>query len=217
MNLTGARQHLPALLLRSLGRALATAGGHGRHDHREVRRDIVVGFEHERDARRFWDAMRKRLEEFSLSLHPDQTRPIEFGRHAVARRAQRGLRKPERSRSWASVCCRGAQKGGQQELRRAVQAAVKDEGGPLGIGFQERVPNHSKRLWSRAVVVSVGAKARGMTPEQVCVRETSESKPTEDASLRSTASSKPGACSLLWDKPVGCLMTGRAATGVEGA
>ena len=107
MNLTGARQHLPALLLRSLGRALATAGGHGRHDHREVRRDIVVGFEHERDARRFWDAMRKRLEEFSLSLHPDQTRPIEFGRHAVARRAQRGLRKPERSRSWASSSSAG--------------------------------------------------------------------------------------------------------------
>ena len=39
--------------------------------------------------------MRKRLEEFSLSLHPDKTRPIEFGRHAAARRAQRGLRKPE--------------------------------------------------------------------------------------------------------------------------
>ena len=26
------------------------------------------------DARRFWDAMHKRLEEFSLSLHPDKTR-----------------------------------------------------------------------------------------------------------------------------------------------
>src|SRR5262249_30430344 len=37
--------------------------------------DIIVGFEHEADARRFWDAMRKRLEEFSLSLHPDKTRP----------------------------------------------------------------------------------------------------------------------------------------------
>jgi RNA-directed DNA polymerase len=57
--------------------------------------DIVVGFEHESDARRFWDAMRKRLEEFSLSLHPDKTRLIEFGRHAADRRAQRGLRKPE--------------------------------------------------------------------------------------------------------------------------
>jgi RNA-directed DNA polymerase len=37
-DLTAARQHLPALLRRSLGRALATARGRGRHDHREVRR-----------------------------------------------------------------------------------------------------------------------------------------------------------------------------------
>ena len=42
--------------------------------------DIVVGFEHEADARRFRDAMRARLEEFALSLHPDKTRLIEFGR-----------------------------------------------------------------------------------------------------------------------------------------
>src|SRR6202011_1195220 len=57
--------------------------------------DIVVGFEHESDARRFWEAMRERLEEFELSLHPDKTRLIEFGRHAARRRAQRGLGKPE--------------------------------------------------------------------------------------------------------------------------
>ena len=57
--------------------------------------DIVVGFEHEIDARRFWDAMRERLQEFSLSLHSEKTRLIEFGRHAARRRAQRGLGKPE--------------------------------------------------------------------------------------------------------------------------
>ncbi len=57
--------------------------------------DIVVGFEHETDARRFWDAMRGRFEEFMLSLHPEKTRLIEFGRHAAAGRAQRGLNKPE--------------------------------------------------------------------------------------------------------------------------
>ena len=57
--------------------------------------DIVVGFEHEIDARRFWDAMRERLQEFSLSLQPEKTRLIEFGRHAARRRAQRGLGKPE--------------------------------------------------------------------------------------------------------------------------
>src|ERR1700736_4420746 len=57
--------------------------------------DLIVGFEQETDARRFWDAMRDRLQEFSLSLHPEKTRLIEFGRHAATKRAQRGLGKPE--------------------------------------------------------------------------------------------------------------------------
>ena len=48
--------------------------------------DIIVGFEHETDARRFLDAMRERLEKFALSLHPDKTRLIEFGRYAADRR-----------------------------------------------------------------------------------------------------------------------------------
>jgi RNA-directed DNA polymerase len=57
--------------------------------------DLVVGFEHEADARRFLDDMRRRLDAFALSLHPDKTRIIEFGRHAAANRASRGLGKPE--------------------------------------------------------------------------------------------------------------------------
>src|ERR1700678_3735365 len=57
--------------------------------------DLVAGFEHEADESRFLEAMRKRVEEFALSLHPDKTRLIEFGRHAAADRAQRGLAKPE--------------------------------------------------------------------------------------------------------------------------
>src|SRR3954454_22671988 len=56
---------------------------------------LVVGFELEADARRFRDAMRARLEEFALTLHPDKTRLIAFGRFAADRRAQRGLGKPE--------------------------------------------------------------------------------------------------------------------------
>jgi group II intron reverse transcriptase/maturase len=57
--------------------------------------DTIVGFEHETDARRFLGMMRARLEEFALSLHPEKTRLIEFGRHAAADREQRGLGKPE--------------------------------------------------------------------------------------------------------------------------
>jgi RNA-directed DNA polymerase len=57
--------------------------------------DIIVGFEHGDDARRFLEAMRERLDKFALSLHPDKTRLIEFGRFAAANRARRGLGKPE--------------------------------------------------------------------------------------------------------------------------
>jgi RNA-directed DNA polymerase len=57
--------------------------------------DLVAGFEHEDDARRFLDAMRERFEAFSLSLHPDKTRLIEFGRHAAVDRKKRGVCRPE--------------------------------------------------------------------------------------------------------------------------
>jgi group II intron reverse transcriptase/maturase len=80
--------------------------------------DIVVGFEHETDARRFWEAMRKRLEEFSLSLHPDKTRLIEFGRHAVVRRAQRGLGKPETFKFLGFVFICGRSRKGKFLLKR---------------------------------------------------------------------------------------------------
>jgi len=57
--------------------------------------DLIVGFQHEAEARRFLEIMRARLKEFSLSLHPDKTRLIEFGRFAAANRKRRGLGKPE--------------------------------------------------------------------------------------------------------------------------
>jgi len=57
--------------------------------------DFIVGFQHEADAQRFLDEMRGRLEEFALSLHPEKTRLIEFGRHAASNRKRRGLGKPE--------------------------------------------------------------------------------------------------------------------------
>src|SRR5215217_3036236 len=57
--------------------------------------DIVVAFQHETDARRFLDMVRDRLEEFSLTLHPEKTRLIEFGRYAASNRKRRGLGKPE--------------------------------------------------------------------------------------------------------------------------
>lgn len=88
--------------------------------------------------------------------------------------------------------------------------------GPLRSAFRSRSQITSKLLWSKAVVVSVGGKAQGKLV-QVRIRETNESEPFEDASLRNQVSSKPEACSSFWDKPAGCLMTEQVATGVERA
>ena len=64
--------------------------------------DLAVGFEHEGDARRFLDAIRERLGEFALSLHPDKTRLIEFGRFAAVDRKRCGSANRRPLRSWAS-------------------------------------------------------------------------------------------------------------------
>src|SRR6266581_926717 len=57
--------------------------------------DFIVGFQYERDARSFLDELRARLQEFALSLHPEKTRLIEFGRFAAKDRKARGQGKPE--------------------------------------------------------------------------------------------------------------------------
>ena len=57
--------------------------------------DFVVGFQHERDAERFMQAVKGRFGSFELELHPDKTRLIEFGRYARERRRRRGQGKPE--------------------------------------------------------------------------------------------------------------------------
>ena len=40
---------------------------------------------------------------------------------------------------------------------------LTDEGRPLGTGLQEQVPNHLRRLWSKAMAVSTGGKGPGRT------------------------------------------------------
>jgi len=57
--------------------------------------DFIVGFQHKVDARHFLNEMRARMQEFALSLHPEKTRLIEFGRFAAKNRKQRGLGRPE--------------------------------------------------------------------------------------------------------------------------
>jgi RNA-directed DNA polymerase len=57
--------------------------------------DFVVGFQREDDARRMWADLQERFGRFSLALHEEKTRLIEFGRIPAHRRARSGQRRPE--------------------------------------------------------------------------------------------------------------------------
>lgn len=83
--------------------------------------DIVCGFEHEQDARRFMTHWRERFERFELKLHAEKTRLIEFGRHAAGRRRGRGLGKPETFNflGFTHIC--GRARSGAFQLRRTTR------------------------------------------------------------------------------------------------
>jgi group II intron reverse transcriptase/maturase len=80
--------------------------------------DFIVGFEHEGEARRFLDTLRERLKEFALSLHPEKTRLIEFGRFAEENRRRLGLGKPETFHFLGFTFICGRSRRGKFQIRR---------------------------------------------------------------------------------------------------
>ena len=134
--------------------------------------DIVVGFEHRADAERFLADMRDRLAGFALTLHPEKTRLIEFGRRAAGDRRARGLGKPETFNflGFTHIC--GRSRRGDFQLRRksrsdrvrarlrAVKEALRrrmhesiDEQGAwlrrivMGFNAYHAVPTNAVALW----------------------------------------------------------------------
>ena len=83
--------------------------------------DLVAGFEHEDDSRRFLDALRERFGVFSLSLHPGKTRMIEFGRHAAAERKKRGIGRPETFAFLGFTFICGKSRRGSFQLQRKTR------------------------------------------------------------------------------------------------
>jgi RNA-directed DNA polymerase len=83
--------------------------------------DFIVGFQHESDARRFLEEMRKRLGEFALSLHPEKTRLIEFGRFAAERRKRHGLGKPETFTFLGFTFICGKTRSGKFQIKRKTR------------------------------------------------------------------------------------------------
>ncbi|AOJ11911.1 group II intron reverse transcriptase/maturase [Burkholderia mayonis] len=80
--------------------------------------DTVVGFQYETDALLLMKDLRQRMEEFDLSLHPEKTRLLEFGRYAADRRKRKGMEKPETFAYLGFTHISGKSRNGAFQLKR---------------------------------------------------------------------------------------------------
>jgi group II intron reverse transcriptase/maturase len=117
--------------------------------------DVVAGFEHEADARRFWDAMRTRFEQFGLELHGEKTRLLEFGRQAAARRQRKGLGKPETFAFLGFTFICGKSRRGAFLLHRKtrgdrMRAKLREVKEQLRDRMHDAIPEQGR--WLKAVV-----------------------------------------------------------------
>lgn len=117
--------------------------------------DFVLGFQYRSDAESCLAALRERLEQFSLRLHPDKTRLIEFGRFAAANRARRGLGRPETFDFLGFTHVSGkTRKGYFQVQRRTIAKRMRSKLSEINTELRRRrhqpVPEQGK--WLAAVV-----------------------------------------------------------------
>lgn len=117
--------------------------------------DFVVGFQHRSDAERFLRELKQRLQQFSLELHPEKTRLIEFGRFAARNRKQAKLGAPETFDFLGFThACGTTEKGAFQVERRTMQKRMTAKLHELKLELQRRrhhaIPEQGR--WLRQVV-----------------------------------------------------------------
>src|SRR3954449_6600884 len=84
--------------------------------------DLVIGCQHEAEARQLLAELKDRLAQFGLSLHEGKTRLIEFGRFATERRAAAGQRRPETFDFLGFTHYCGRTRSGRFVVKRKTQA-----------------------------------------------------------------------------------------------
>lgn len=117
--------------------------------------DFIVGFQYRSDAERFRRELRDRLKQFSLELHPEKTRLIEFGRFAVDTRAKAKLGAPETFNFLGFThACGTTEMGKFQIERRTMQQRMTAKLHELKLELQRRrhAPIPEQGRWLRQVV-----------------------------------------------------------------
>jgi group II intron reverse transcriptase/maturase len=117
--------------------------------------DFIIGFQHETDAQRFLDLLRERLGKFALTLHPEKTRLIEFGRYAAENRRGRGLGKPETFNFLGMTFICGTSRRGRFLLKRKTRRdRMRAKLTEIKQGLRQRMhqPVREQGRWLKQVV-----------------------------------------------------------------
>jgi RNA-directed DNA polymerase len=118
--------------------------------------DIVVGFNSQADADQFRAELTERMKKFHLELHPEKTRLLEFGPHAIDQRRLRGEGKPETFNflGFTHICVKKRSNGRftvlRQTIRKRLQTKLNEVKAELQRRMHEPIPEQGK--WLRVVV-----------------------------------------------------------------
>ena len=101
---------------------------------------LVVGFEHQADAERFLEEFQERLAKFGLTVHPEKTRLIEFGKYARGQRKKRGVGEPETFAFLGFThACDVTRAGGFKLKRTTVRKRMEAKLQELKLSLRERM------------------------------------------------------------------------------
>jgi group II intron reverse transcriptase/maturase len=118
--------------------------------------DIVVGFQNEADAKQLRAELAERFRKFSLELHPDKTRLLEFGPFAVRNRKRRGEGKPETFDflGFTHICGKKRSNGRFTVLRQTIRKRLQAKLNAVKAELRQRMhaPIHDTGKWLRSVV-----------------------------------------------------------------
>jgi RNA-directed DNA polymerase len=118
--------------------------------------DIVVGFQNEADAKQFRVELAERFGKFSLELHPDKTRLLEFGPFAVRNRKRREEGKPETFDflGFTHICGKKRSNGYFTVLRQTIRKRQQAKLNSVKAELRQRMhaPIQDTGKWLRSVV-----------------------------------------------------------------
>jgi len=101
--------------------------------------DFIIGVSGQAQAQAMLQAIKERFERFGLSLHPQKTRLIEFGRYAAANRRQAGLGKPQTFDFLGFThCCGKTREGRYKIVRHTARKRMRATLGALREALQRK-------------------------------------------------------------------------------